>query len=60
MPRLMSTSELVTSLPSTTTPGVTYIARPHSAMSLYSKLQTSGSWKAPQQPSRVRRHPFIS
>ena len=28
MPRLMSTRSLVTSLPSTTTPGVTYIARP--------------------------------
>ena len=28
MPRLMSTRSVVTSLPSTTTPGVTYIARP--------------------------------
>ena len=30
MPRLISTRSLVTSLPSTTTPGVTPIARPHS------------------------------
>ena len=34
MPRLMSTSEWVTSLPSTTTPGVTNIALPHFSMSL--------------------------
>ena len=34
MPRLMSTRSLVTSLPSTTTPGVTYIALPHSFMLL--------------------------
>ena len=30
MPRLISTRSVVTSLPSTTTPGVTYIARPQS------------------------------
>ena len=30
MPRLMSTRSFVTSLPSTTTPGVTPMARPHS------------------------------
>ena len=34
MPRLMSTRSVVTSLPSTTTPGVTYIALPHSFMFL--------------------------
>ena len=60
MPRLMSTRSLVTSLPSTTTPGVTYISRPHLVMSLYSKLQSSGSWKDPQQPSSVRRSPTCS
>ena len=49
MPRLISTRSVVTSLPSTTTPGVTYIFRPQSVMSLYAKLQYSGSWKEPQQ-----------
>ena len=39
MPRLIRTRSVVTSLPSTTTPGVTNIFRPHSVMSLYSKLQ---------------------
>ena len=34
MPRLMSTRSWVTALPSTITPGVTYIARPHSSMLL--------------------------
>ena len=38
-PRLMRTRSVVTSFPSTTTPGVTNIFRPHSVMSLYSKLQ---------------------
>ena len=60
MPRLISTRSLVTSLPSTTMPGVTPMARPHLVMSLYSKLQTSGSWKAPQQLSRIRRRPTSS
>jgi hypothetical protein len=60
MPRLMSTSECVTSLPSTTTPGVTNMALPQRSMSLYSKLHTSGSWKEPQQPSSVRRSPTFS
>ena len=32
MPRLMSTRLLVTSCPSTTTPGVTNIFRPHDSM----------------------------
>ena len=60
MPRLMSTRLVVTSLPSTTTPGVTNILRPQSSMSLYAKLQCSGSWKEPQQPSSVRRRPTCS
>ena len=60
MPRLMSTRSLVTSLPSTTTPGVTNIFRPQSVMSRYSKLQYSGSLKEPQQPSRIRRRPTSS
>ena len=60
MPRLISTRSVVTSLPSTTTPGVTYILRPQLVMSLYSKLQCSGSWKEPQQPSRMRRLPTCS
>ena len=34
MPRLMSTSEWVCSLPSITTPGVTNMALPHFSMSL--------------------------
>src|SRR3982751_6739561 len=50
MPRLISTRSVVTSFPSTTTPGVTYILRPHWVMSLYSKLQYSGSWKEPPVP----------
>src|ERR1700724_1078653 len=54
MPRLISTRSLVTSLPSTTTPGVTPMARPHLVISRYLKLHTAGSWKAPQQPSRTR------
>ena len=42
MPRLMSTRSFVTSLPSTTTPGVTNIARPHSVMSLYVEVADVG------------------
>ena len=60
MPRLIFTRSVVTSLPSTTMPGVTNIFLPQSVMSLYSKLQTSGSWKLPQQPRRMRRRPTAS
>ena len=53
MPRLILTRSVVSSLPSTTTPGVTNILRPQSVISRYLKLQYSGSWKLPQQPSRT-------
>lgn len=60
MPRLISVRSLVTSLPSTTTPGVTNIFRPQSVMLAYVKSQYSGSLSAPQQPSMTRRRPTSS
>ena len=60
MPRLISTRSLVTSLPSTTTPGVTNILRPQLVIVLYWKSQWSGSLNAPQQPSSTRRRPTSS
>ena len=60
MPRLMSTRSLVTSLPSTTTPGVTNIFLPQSDMFSYLKSQYAGSLRLPQQPSRMRRSPTCS
>ena len=60
MPRLMSTRLVVSSLPSTTTPGVTNILRPQFSIVRYWKSQCAGSWKLPQQPSWTRRRPTSS